>query len=263
MATTGEAIASRSDLFQLKPQFIVVQNGWNPRQDFGDINALAEDIKENGIISPIRVKKVKDEFILVDGERRLRATMLLISQGIIIEKIPAVIERKGISEIDALINAFSANKGLPFNPFEEAATFKRLKAYGMEVKNIAERVAHMSIPWVYARLRLCDASPELQNKYHSGELNIQEIINILSKTEGVIQDQEDMAQEKTEQKKRKVRVVPNKVKTLWERYKTRTVEEQNIVADVLSTIYGEETFDNLNSLPLEEDEDENALKAGA
>lgn len=44
------------------------------RKDFGDIQELADDIKENGLINPPVVNK---EYVLLAGERRLRACKLL------------------------------------------------------------------------------------------------------------------------------------------------------------------------------------------
>ena len=44
------------------------------RKDFGDIQELADDIKENGLINP---PVVTPEFELIAGERRLRALQLL------------------------------------------------------------------------------------------------------------------------------------------------------------------------------------------
>lgn len=44
------------------------------RKDFGDIQELADDIKENGIINPPVINK---EYELIAGERRLRALKLL------------------------------------------------------------------------------------------------------------------------------------------------------------------------------------------
>ena len=40
------------------------------RKDFGDINELAMDIQDNGLINPVVVNK---EYVLLAGERRLRA----------------------------------------------------------------------------------------------------------------------------------------------------------------------------------------------
>lgn len=44
------------------------------RKDFGDIQELADDIRENGLINPPVVNK---EYVLLAGERRLRACKLL------------------------------------------------------------------------------------------------------------------------------------------------------------------------------------------
>ena len=44
------------------------------RKDFGDIQELADDIKDNGLINPPVVNK---EYVLLAGERRLRACKLL------------------------------------------------------------------------------------------------------------------------------------------------------------------------------------------
>lgn len=44
------------------------------RKDFGDIQELADDIKENGLINPPTVNK---DYMLLAGERRLRACKLL------------------------------------------------------------------------------------------------------------------------------------------------------------------------------------------
>ena len=45
------------------------------RKDFGNIQELADDIKENGLINPPVV--TPDTFELIAGERRLRAMQLL------------------------------------------------------------------------------------------------------------------------------------------------------------------------------------------
>lgn len=44
------------------------------RRDFGDIQELADDIRENGLINPPTINK---EYVLLAGERRLRACRLL------------------------------------------------------------------------------------------------------------------------------------------------------------------------------------------
>ena len=47
------------------------------RKDLGDIEELAKDILNNGLISPIAVQKIEKGYKLLAGERRLRAINLL------------------------------------------------------------------------------------------------------------------------------------------------------------------------------------------
>jgi len=51
-----------------------IKIGKRVREDFGDINYLVDNIKENGLIVPIVIDKNKR---LVDGERRIKAYNLL------------------------------------------------------------------------------------------------------------------------------------------------------------------------------------------
>jgi ParB family chromosome partitioning protein len=53
----------------------IVANPYQPRKEFDEesIDELAQSIKKHGLLQPIIVIKDKDKFILVAGERRLRA----------------------------------------------------------------------------------------------------------------------------------------------------------------------------------------------
>ena len=63
-------------------------NPLQPREDFDQekLKELADSIRLNGLIQPITVKKSGEEYLLISGERRLRAVKLV---GL--EKIPAFI----------------------------------------------------------------------------------------------------------------------------------------------------------------------------
>ncbi len=57
----------------------IVPNKSQPRLDFYDdsIKSLAESIKENGLLQPVSVRKMGDEYELIAGERRFRACKYL------------------------------------------------------------------------------------------------------------------------------------------------------------------------------------------
>ena len=50
----------KGDIYNIDPRLIRVQKGFNSRVDFGDINELAMQIKEAGVLNPLTVKPYTD-----------------------------------------------------------------------------------------------------------------------------------------------------------------------------------------------------------
>ncbi len=100
-----------------------------PRSDFDQaaLDALAASIGEIGVLQPILVRSIGDSYVLVAGERRLRAAK---QAGL--GTIPAVI-REETDERTNLTEALVENlQREDLNPLEEAAAFKELlEEYGM------------------------------------------------------------------------------------------------------------------------------------
>ena len=73
------------------PMDKVIPNPDQPRKSFNQekIQELAQSIKENGLIQPIIVRKNKDKYQIIAGERRFRAYTLL-----------------GYKEIDGIVKDF-------------------------------------------------------------------------------------------------------------------------------------------------------------
>lgn len=131
MENVSAAKTTRGNLYQVSPLNIVVVEGFNSRQDFGDITELAEQIKEQGVLNPITVQSFKDEngdekYHLVDGERRYRAVMKLLEDGIDIQRVPAIIVPKNLSQEELLIQQVLRNEGKKFNEYEMAIFCQKL-----------------------------------------------------------------------------------------------------------------------------------------
>jgi ParB family transcriptional regulator, chromosome partitioning protein len=206
-----EAINGRTDLYRVDPRQVKIVQGWNPRSlfDAEKLEELKESIKENGVLMPIRVKiNADNEMTLIDGERRLRATLAAIEEGAEIVSIPAIVERKTISEIDALILAMTANTGEPLSIVDEAGAIKKLQNYGLKVEDIAKKLGK-SVPTIYNRLRLLDASPEVLNEMEEGNLSVNEVFKIVDKSSGSIEEQK-VEMEKTKEKKAKKKAAGKK-----------------------------------------------------
>ena len=109
----GEVIDEIS-LLEIKP------NPFQPRRIFDQekIDELAQSIREHGIFQPIIIKKLKDGYIIVSGERRYRAAQLV---GL--KTIPSIVrqyEEAKVAEIALAENLQREN----LTPIEEAEAYK-------------------------------------------------------------------------------------------------------------------------------------------
>ena len=137
---------TKTDIYKIDPRNIVVKDGFNSREDFGDIDTLAKQIEENGVLNPISVVPFKDEsgnekYRLIDGERRYRAVMSLLDRGVTIDRIPALFQPKSADQKALLIQQIIRNEGKGFNEMELAIAYKKLLDEGMTKEEIAEKIA--------------------------------------------------------------------------------------------------------------------------
>ena len=135
-ADSAEPIANAS-LTEIDPKLIKT-NPYQPRLSFDEkaLNELKQSIKENGLIQPIAVRKTKNFYELVAGERRLRSVLDL---GY--EKIPAYIldisSKEEMLEI-ALIENVQREK---LNIVELAQSYKRLiDECNLTIENVAKKI---------------------------------------------------------------------------------------------------------------------------
>ena len=137
---------TKTDIYKIDPRNIVVEDGFNSREDFGDIDTLAKQIEENGELNPISVVPFKDEsgnekYRLIDGERRYRAVMSLLDRGVTIDRIPALFQPKSADQKALLVQQIIRNEGKGFNEMELAIAYKKLLDEGMTKEEIAEKIA--------------------------------------------------------------------------------------------------------------------------
>lgn len=180
-----DGVGTRKEFFLFDPRQIKIVDGWNPRTDFDtdDDKILKESIIENGVLQPLRVKRSGDEIHLIDGERRLRAVLQAIADGCNIEFVPMILERKTISDVEAMLTAIIANDGKPFEPIEEAAALARLVKWGVTVDELAKRLGRCKV-FVYERLKLVDASPELRSALKNKDVSIKTAAKIVATAGG-------------------------------------------------------------------------------
>ena len=143
-------------------------NPYQPRQKFDktSLEELTASIKEKGILTPITVRKVGNQFILIAGERRLRASK---KSGL--KKIPAYIinvaDDAEMVEMALIENIQREN----LNPIEEAEAYNYLNnRFNLSQKKIAKSVGKKRVT-ISNSLRLLTLPREIKESIRNGRLS--------------------------------------------------------------------------------------------
>ena len=133
-------------------------NREQPRKYFDEdgLAALAESIKQYGVLSPLLVRKKEDYYEIIAGERRWRAAKMA---GL--KELPVILldetEQK-ILEISIIENVQRED----LNPIEEAMAYKRLiDEFNLKQDEVAERVSK-SRAVIANSIRLLKLDPRVQ-----------------------------------------------------------------------------------------------------
>lgn len=134
-AETKSEIKSGEQMMKIN---MVEPNRDQPRKKFEEdaLYELADSIKQYGVLQPLLVRKRKDYYEIIAGERRWRAAKMA---GV--KEVPVIIKdytEQEIVEIGLIENIQREN----LNPIEEAMAYKRLlKEFNLKQDEVAERVS--------------------------------------------------------------------------------------------------------------------------
>ena len=162
----------------------VMPNPNQPRKNFDEdkLNTLANSIKEHGLIQPIIVTQKGENYIIVAGERRWRASRIA---GI--KKIPVLIRDyndMAVKEI-ALIENLQRED---LNPIEEAMGYRSLMDdYNLTQEEISSRLGK-SRSAIANSVRLLTLDEDTRAKLIAGEISEGHARCALSIPEGVVRE---------------------------------------------------------------------------
>lgn len=149
--------SEKRKLIEISPDKIV-PNPAQPRKDFpeNELEQLAESIRQNGVLQPILIRRDRDRYVLIAGERRWRASRMA---GL--RTIPAIVQE--FSAKDSAVLALIENmQRSDLNFFEEAAAiYALMRDRGMTQEETARRLG-MSQPALANKIRLLRLSGEEQ-----------------------------------------------------------------------------------------------------
>lgn len=158
---------TESDSGQMLRVLEIEPNRGQPRKNFDDetISALADSIKEHGILQPILVRPYGSGYQIVAGERRWRAARML---GM--SEVPVQI--KELSDLEAMQLALIENlQRENLNPVEEAKGYSELvESYGMTQEEVAKTVGR-SRSSVANAMRLLALPEEIQEMLENGDIS--------------------------------------------------------------------------------------------
>lgn len=143
-------------------------NRGQPRKNFDDesISALADSIKQHGILQPLLVRPYGSGYQIVAGERRWRAARML---GM--SEVPVQI--KELSDLEAMQLALIENlQREDLNPVEEAqGYFELTESYGMTQEDISKIVGR-SRSAIANSLRLLSLPEEIRQMLADSDLTV-------------------------------------------------------------------------------------------
>lgn len=164
----GSAISNKTnDNTNLIDINLIKSNQEQPRKSFDNerIVELSESIKHHGIIQPIILKKVNEEYIIVAGERRWRAAKLA---GI--KEVPAMImdlTDKQVLEISLIENIQRQD----LNSIEEAMAYKKLISdFDLTQDELSKRLGKSRVA-ITNTLRLLNLSENVQQYLIEGVIS--------------------------------------------------------------------------------------------
>lgn len=167
--TVGRVVALETGL--------LIPNRSQPRVDFNEneLAALADSIRENGILQPINVRKCGVNYEIVSGERRFRAAKLC---GL--EEVPCIVIDAD-DERSAVLALIENIQRRDLSYFEEALAIERLiKFYGLTQEDAAAKLgkAQSTIANKLRLLKFSDAERNLLIKGNVTERQARALVRI-------------------------------------------------------------------------------------
>lgn len=174
---------SKRTVVYLNPKLIQIKEGFNVRQDFGDIKELENSIEANGLFKPLDIFQENGEIYLLDGHRRFTAIQNLLARGVEIQSVPCLPEQKGINDETRLIRMFISSEGKSLTVLEQATIVERLSNLGFTPQQIAIKLAKSQAS-ISNLKQLISMPKEVINAVESGVVSASFAIDLNRKCDG-------------------------------------------------------------------------------
>ncbi len=165
---TPDPIVEKGERIQNVPIDLIYPSPFQPRKVFHqeELNELKESIRALGILQPLIVRLQKNQYELIAGERRWRA-----SQAIGLKEVPVIVR----TATDREVLEFALTENLQradLDPIEEAQAYLQLiEQFSLTQEEIAQRVGKNRATIANA-IRLLSLSAEVKEYITSGKISV-------------------------------------------------------------------------------------------
>lgn len=183
----------RTDLYSIPPHLIFIDNE-NVRVGYPEekFQVLKENIRQNGVLEPVHVRKVDDKYALTHGFNRMRAVWELVEEGCEIISVKAITSK--MTEEEELLQHITLNSGEPLTPYEISQIFIKLKNFGWKNKDIANKVGYTE-QQVSSLIKFqSEAGMELKNEVKEGNISITNAVKLVRQTNSVTEQNSKIAE---------------------------------------------------------------------
>lgn len=198
---------------------------YQPRTEFDEeaLKALAQSIKEKGVLQPLLVRKHNNGYELIAGERRLRASKLA---GL--TEVPVIVKEMNdqeVLEVALVENLLREN----LSAIEEAEGLQRLIDEFSHTQEALSQIIGKSRSHIANTLRLLGLPKSVQNLIKEGKLSAGHARNLVG-----LENAEELANQiiKKDLSVRQVEELVNKIKTSGNKDKESKPKKDADIADI-------------------------------
>lgn len=194
------------DMFRADPRKLVTEPHYNVRDlttpdAIGKLEELANSIAEVGVQDPLVVRFDGERIIVVEGHRRLAATLMAIERGAEIKSVPIYQEARGINDAQRDLGLIISNAGEPLTPLEKAKVVGRLVAHGWSHAEIAKKCGWKSVGSINQYLDMLALPEKVKEHVRQGDISATTARN-LAKSELSPEEQDARIKANLEENKR-------------------------------------------------------------
>jgi len=173
MSGIQDIATSRGTVYKVPFGKLAVEDGFNVREDYGDVEELARQIAENGQKTPMIVRLSDDasKVVIIDGHRRHQAIELANKKyDASIKEVACINEERGANEESRIVDMFVLGSGKPLTLLEQAEAVKRLLDYQWKPAQVAKKIGKTQ-SFISQLLNLQGATHELREAVRKGTIS--------------------------------------------------------------------------------------------